>query len=224
MSIFKRKKKDKSINEISLPESDQVAEAIDPELAKLGKELEISILYKKRDNAAQEVNTTRLYHNLVKQMMELNCDFDCRIFPTNYYLASETFSLHLNPIPHTDPDFNGTAKYVGFKDASIHLSKGTKDIEVSFYMKDSTTDSIKFSYKYNSFNVGEEIRSKVYKYLLIDANGNIGGSVKLIYDKDETFIKCLFYIVETAVNNHLKELTTTIDELNKELEKQVVDM
>lgn len=221
MSIFKRKKKDKSINEISLPVADQAAEAIDPELAKLGKELEISILYKKRDNAAQEVNTTRLYHNLVKQMMELNCDFDCRIFPTNYYLASETFSLHLNPIPHTDPDFKGTAEYVGFRDTSIHLSKGTKDIEVSFYMKDA--DSIKFRYKYTSFNVGEEIRSKVYNYLLTVADGNIDGSVKLIYDKDETFIKCLFYIVETAVNNHLKELTTTIDELNKELENQILN-
>ena len=220
MSIFKRKKKDKPIKEISLPESDQAVEAIDPELDKLGKELEISILYKKRDKAAQEVNTTNLYHNLVKQMMELNCDFDCRIFPT----TSDTFNLQLNPIPHTDPGFKGKAEYVGFKDASIHLSKGTKDIDISFYMKDSTTNSIKFRYKYTSFNVGEEIRSKVYNYLLTATDGNIGGSVKLIYSKDETFITYLFYIIETAINNHLKELTTTLDDLNKEVEKQVVDM
>ena len=219
MFLFK-KKKDKPNKEVILPEPDQAVEAIDPELAKLGKELEISILYKKRDNAAQEVNTTNLYHNLVKQMMELTCDFDCRIFPT----TSDTFNLHLNPIPHTDPGFKGKAEYVGFRDASIHLSKRIGEIEVSFYMKDSSTNSITFSYKYNSFNVGEEIRSKVYNYLLTVADGNIGGSVKLIYNKDEAFIKYLFYIIETAINNHLKELTTTLDELNKELEKQVVNM
>ena len=219
MSIFKRKKKDKPVKEISLPESDQAAEAIDPELAKLGKELEISILYKKRDNAMQEVNTTNLYYNLVKQMMELNCDFDCRIFPT----TSDTFNIHLNPIPHTDPGFKGKAEYVGLRDASIHLSKRIKEIEVSFYMKNSTTDYINFSYKYNSFNVGEEIRSKVYNYLLTVVDGNVGGSVKLIYSKDEAFIKYLFYIIETAINNHLKELTTTLDELNKELETQILN-
>lgn len=215
-----KKKKDKPIKEINLPVADQAAEAIDPELAKLGKELEISILYKQRNNAAQEVNTATLYHNLVKQMMELNCDFDCRIFPT----TADTFSLHLNPMPHTDPGFKGKAEYVGFRDASIHLSKRTNNIDIEFYMKNNATDTIKFSYKYNSFNVGEEIRSKVYNYLLTVANGNIGGSVKLIYDKDEAFIKYLFYIIETAVNNHLKELTTTLDELNKELENQIVNM
>lgn len=219
MFLFKRTK-NKPNTEISLPESDQAAEAIDPELDKLGKELEISILYKKRDNAMQEVNTATLYRNLVKQMMELTCDFDCRIFPT----TSDTFSLHLNPIPHTDPGFKGKAEYIGFKDTSIHLSKRTKDIEVSFYMKDSTTNSIKFSYKYNSFNIGEEIRSKIYNYLLTVADGNIGGSVKLIYDKDEAFIKYLFYIIETAINNYLKEITTTLNDLNKELETQVVNM
>lgn len=219
MFLFK-KKKDKPIKEISLPESDQAAEAIDPELAKLGKELEISILYKKRNNVTQEVNTTNVYHNLVKQMIELNCDFDCRVFPT----VSDIFNLHLNPIPPTDPGFKGKAEYVGFKDTAIRLSKRANDIEVSFYMKDSATDSIKFSYKYNSFNVGEEIRSKVYNYLLTVADGNVGGSVKLIYSKDEAFIKYLFYIIEIAINNHLKELTTSLDDLNKELEKQVVNM
>lgn len=225
MFLFKRKKKqvEEKTEENVIVETNTNNTYTDQELLRLSKQLDFSIGYKNRTKLLEDIRMVKLYYDYFNLIKMNKCSIHCRAL----LVKPTQTEISLIAVPPTDPGFKGDAKYIG-NNCIIHISKeaGYSDnIQIRFYA--SNTDSepkVNCYYFCKDAHDATKISFRIYAYLTAESKSDIvKHDFTFTYEKDEAFLNYLFYIIESSITKHLKELTDQLEEINKELETQILN-